>query len=193
MIAIIFIVFMFIGKKEGEMPAVDIQVPDSSNRFGKVLVQVSRQITTEELSNLKLFTLANKNIRRSDFDKLKNPGDFLSWLLSRNYCSEKNTDFLEELLCDIGRKDLAKIIHKATELASSSLESDGPQTDGPQTDGPETDGPRADGDPSGESAGASLESIMSIDVTLERDEEPMQSSQNSISDDEKLQILKGNE
>ncbi|KAK3090469.1 hypothetical protein FSP39_012125 [Pinctada imbricata] len=162
------------------MPAFEINIPNCSDNFGKVLVQISRQINTEELSNLKLMTMANKKIRLQDFDRLKNPGDFLSLLYRRNYYHEKDTSFLEMILEEVGRKDLSKILFRhMMEYGGGDvrLEKDGDSTEHT------------------ESPSSSLEGQMSVDGSLDRDdlydrdEEPMQSSQNSISDDEKLQLL----
>ena len=138
--------------------------PWTLSSYSKNLKNVASHITSENLSAMKLIMQSEGYLKKQTLDDLKNPHEFLRVLLGRSLISNKDTSFLSFLLKEINRNDLVKI------LENDDLCLDGPEP--PPKNPPEDTSPPL--------------SQMSVDDYDECDDDIM-SSQNSISDEEKLQ------
>lgn len=138
--------------------------------YTRTLKTISTNLTEEDLSSIKLILQSENWFKKKTLDELKNPQELLRVLQGRGLISKGNQSFLSTLLTEIHRKDLAKML---------------------QSDGSDL---CLDGDPKKtareeDTGGSQPLSQMSVDEYDDDDNEVIMSSQSSLSDEEKLQVL----
>ena len=82
----------------------------SSSPYATLLLDIGMGLCEEDVSGLKLGLQADKFVKRMDLNKLKNGHEILSHMYGIGLISETDTQFLENLLIHICRKDLVKRI-----------------------------------------------------------------------------------
>lgn len=139
--------------------------------YTKWLKKIASNLTSEDLSSMKLILQSENWFKKKTLDELKNPQELIRVLQGRSLISRENLGFLSTLLEEIHRKDLAKMLQSD----GSDLCQDGvPQKNAPTED----------------TGGSQPLSQMSVDEDFDSDDnEVIMSSQSSISDEEKLQVL----
>ncbi|XP_060591037.1 uncharacterized protein LOC132746010 [Ruditapes philippinarum] len=80
--------------------------------YAILLLEISSGLTSEDLASLKLAIQADKLAPRREVCHLKHGADVIALFDKRSLISRTCTDFLENLLIKIGRKDLQKKIIK---------------------------------------------------------------------------------
>lgn len=140
--------------------------------YTRTLKTIATNITEEDLSSIKLILQAENWFKKKTLDDLKNPQELLRVLQGRGLISKGNQSFLSTLLTEIHRKDLAKM-----------LQSDGSGSD------LSPDGDCLKTAPEENTGGSQPLSQMSVDEYDDDDNEVIMSSQSSLSDEEKLQVL----
>lgn len=140
--------------------------------YTRTLKTIATNITEEDLSSIKLILQAENWFKKKTLDDLKNPQELLRVLQGRGLISKGNQSFLSTLLTEIHRKDLAKM-----------LQSDGSGSD------LTPDGDCTKTAPEENTGGSQPLSQMSVDEYDDDDNEVIMSSQSSLSDEEKLQVL----
>ena len=99
----------------------------SSSPYATLLLDVGMGLCEDDVSSLKLALQVDKFVKRMDLNKLKNGHEILSHMYGIGLISETDTQFLENLLIHICRKDLVKRIEhyhskrlNATDVQKSS-------------------------------------------------------------------------
>lgn len=80
--------------------------------FTSLLLEISLGLLEEDVSNLKLALQVDKFVKKIHLKKLKNGGEVLSHMHEENIITATDTEFLENVLMQIGRQDLVKKIEK---------------------------------------------------------------------------------
>lgn len=138
--------------------------------YTRTLKTIASNLTPEDLSSIKLILQSENWFKKKTLDELKNPQELLRVLQGRGLISKGKQSFLSTLLTEIHRKDLAKMLQSD----ASDLSPDGDFT---KTAPEENTG------------GSQPLSQMSVDEYDDDDNEVIMSSQSSLSDEEKLQVL----
>lgn len=156
----------------------EVHVPVRSSRstltispYTRTLKNIASHLTLEDLSSIKLILQTENWFKKKTLDELKNPQELIRLLQGRSLISTEDSHFLSTLLKEIHRKDLAKMLQSDV----SDLCRDGD--------------PKMKTAPEEDTAGSQPLSQMSVDECDEDDNEVIMSSQSSLSDEEKLQVL----
>lgn len=156
----------------------EVHVPVRSSRstltispYTRTLKNIASHLTLEDLSSIKLILQSENWFKKKTLDELKNPQELIRLLQGRSLISNEDLGFLSTLLKEIHRKDLAKMLQSDM----SDLCGDGD--------------PKMKTAPGEDTGGSQPLSQMSVDEYDEDDNEVIMSSQSSLSDEEKLQVL----
>ena len=87
--------------------------------FTSLLLEISLGLLEEDVSNLKLALQVDKFVKKIHLKKLKNGGEVLSHMHEENIITATDTEFLENVLMQIGRQDLVKKIEKYEGVSKS--------------------------------------------------------------------------
>lgn len=139
--------------------------------YTRTLKNIASHLTLEDLSSIKLILQTENWFKKKTLDELKNPQELIRLLQGRSLISTEDSHFLSTLLKEIHRKDLAKMLQSDV----SDLCRDGD--------------PKMKTAPEEDTGGSQPLSQMSVDECDEDDNEVIMSSQSSLSDEEKLQVL----
>lgn len=158
-----------------EMAEIPVSVRPSRSKltispYTRTLKNIAIHLTQEEFSSIKLILQSENWFKKKTLDELKNPQELIRLLQGRSLISTEDLGFLSTLLKEIHRKDLAKMLQSN----GSDLCQDG---DLKKTAREEDTG------------GSQPLSQMSVDEYDDDDNEVIMSSQSSLSDEEKLQVL----
>lgn len=97
------------------------------SEFAGLLLNISLQLTSEDLSNIKLILGVDGVLKRKTLDSLLNTADLLRLLHSRKIVQEDNLNLLMEILIQIHRYDCVKLIQEFTEpIQGEGLPNKGP-------------------------------------------------------------------
>ena len=83
-----------------------------SSPYATLMLDISMGLCQEDVSSLKLALQVDKYVKRMHLCKLKNGSEILSHMYDIGLISETDTQFLENLLIHICRKDLVKKIER---------------------------------------------------------------------------------
>lgn len=139
--------------------------------YTRTLKNIASHLTLEDLSSIKLILQTENWFKKKTLDELKNPQELIRLLQGRSLISTEDSHFLSTLLKEIHRKDLAKMLQR--DIGSDICQ----DCDQKKTAREEDTG------------GSQPLSQMSVDEYDEDDNEVIMSSQSSLSDEEKLQVL----
>jgi len=148
--------------------------------FAKALNTVAASLTTADVSSLKLLLISDNIFKKNVLDKCSNGADILIQLVHSGYLSRKSLTFLSDMLIEIHRKDLAKDLQKIQHMEDNNFltENKAPCVK-PNLKQPMEQEEWSSLNCKTKTSETSLE--------LWEDEYEMKSSQESISDEEKLQ------
>lgn len=85
-----------------------IKYPDFPNRYSENLLAISQGLTTEEFSSIKLLLQTNNIITCKKLDTFENTQDIIAFLDRRGIISEYDMSFLQQILQTIGCVKLIK-------------------------------------------------------------------------------------
>lgn len=139
--------------------------------YTRTLKNIAICLTQEDFSSIKLILQSENLFKKKTLDELKNPQELIRLLQGRSLISTEDLGFLSTLLKEIHRKDLAKMLQR--DIGSDICQ----DCDQKKTAREEDTG------------GSQPLSQMSVDEYDEDDNEVIMSSQSSLSDEEKLQVL----
>lgn len=173
--------------------------PDFPNRYSENLLAISQGLTTEEFSSIKLLLQTNNIVTCKKLDTFENTQDIIAFLDRRGIISECDTSFLQQLLQTIGSIKLIKYTktsNSGTVLCAQPSSTIKDDSTGEICNFGEYSLSTRRGIPAEVSVGNFTKLKVADDIVegasataMEDDDSDLQSSQGSITDDDKMLMI----